>query len=282
MKIIRSILEMSEFSRRIYRSGKTIGFVPTMGALHAGHASLIEQSVKENDITVVSIFVNPVQFSPNEDFKKYPRDLKKDAAICRKYGVDVVFCPDTKQMYPPGYKTYVNVDDLSECLCGKTRPLHFRGVATIVTKLFNIVYPDTAYFGQKDAQQAAVVKRLAGDLNMPVEIKVKPTVREKDGLALSSRNRYLNKRHREDALVLSQALNLAKGLVKSGLLDTPKIISAMRRIIARKKTAKIDYICVVDADTLIPDKKIKENSLIALAVRIGKTRLIDNIVIKQS
>jgi pantoate--beta-alanine ligase len=250
-----------------------------MGALHPGHLSLIRASRKENDLVVVSIFVNPVQFGPREDFKKYPRTLIKDAQLCRKEKVDVIFYPSVKQMYPPGFKTYIEVKGLSQLLCGKSRPGHFKGVATVVAKLFNIVVPDVAYFGQKDAQQSVIIKRVAGDLNLPVRIEVMPIIREKDGLALSSRNVYLDAKERESATVLYKALKEAKELVKKGVLNPRCIITRMKGIIKKEKYAKIDYICMVDTLDLKPVKKIKDKILIALAVWVGRTRLIDNIVI---
>ena len=279
MKIIRSIKEMSNFSQMMHIKGKTIGFVPTMGALHEGHLTLIHQVHKENDIVVVSIFVNPIQFGPKEDYRRYPRNLKLDAQLCEKAGADVIFCPEAQQMYPGSYKTYVNVSDLSDCLCGEFRPGHFKGVATVVTKLFNIVNPDIAYFGQKDAQQAIIVKKTVGDLNIPVQIKVMPTIREKDGLAMSSRNAYLNKEERQDATVLYQALILAKNLIREGNINASDIIRKMRRLINKKKRAQIQYISIVDLKDLKPVDKIRDKVLVALSVWIGKTRLIDNIVV---
>ncbi len=279
MKIIRSIKEMSNFSQMMHIKGKTIGFVPTMGALHEGHLTLIRQVHKENDIVVVSIFVNPIQFGPKEDYRRYPRNLKLDAQLCEKAGADVIFCPEAQQMYPGSYKTYVIVEDLSDCLCGKLRPGHFKGVATVVTKLFNIVNPDIAYFGQKDAQQAIIVKKTVGDLNIPVQIKVMPTIREKDGLAMSSRNAYLNKEERQDATVLYQALILAKNLIREGNINASDIIRKMRQLINKKKRAQIQYISIVDLKDLKPVDKIRDKVLVALSVWIGKTRLIDNIVV---
>ena len=279
MKIVHSPQQMSEACRRLLRRGIDIGLVPTMGALHQGHLSLIDAARRENKAVVVSIFVNPAQFSPKEDFKSYPRPLKKDLLLCRKSKVDVVFLPAAAGMYPRGFSTYVEVEKLGRLLCGKSRPVHFRGVATIVAKLFNLIRPTSAYFGQKDAQQAIIIKKMAEDLNFPLRIRVLPTVREKNGLAISSRNKYLNKKERKDALVLSLALKLAKALIGRGVRDTKKIISAMRRMIISKKSAKIDYISIVDTDNLFPVKRISGNCLIALAVSIGKTRLIDNIVI---
>lgn len=280
MKISSDIKQMFEFSQKIKCKGKSLGFVPTMGALHEGHLSLIRQARKENNVVVVSVFVNPVQFGPKEDFKKYPRNLLQDTALCRKEGVDIIFYPDASKMYPADFRTYVEVQEFSEVLCGKSRPGHFKGVATVVTKLFNIVSPTIAYFGQKDAQQAIIIKKMVEDLNIPAKIKVMPTVRERDGLALSSRNVYLSAEERKDALVLYQSLNLARGLIKRGIKDANKIIRSVRQLIQSKKTAKIDYVSIVDSHTLKPVKKIIDNCLIALAVWIGKTRLIDNIIVK--
>lgn len=279
MIVIRSIKQMQELSKKLRLKNQSIGFVPTMGALHEGHLSLIRQARKDNDKVVVSIFVNPAQFAPYEDFKKYPRNLKRDAALCRKEKVDCLFFPDAKEMYPQNYKTSAYVSDLSDLLCGKSRTGHFRGVTTVVAKLFNIVEPDTAYFGQKDAQQSKIIKKMVEDLNMPVKIKVMPTVREKDGLALSSRNAYLDRQERKDAVVLSQALKRAELLIKGGLKDTDRIISRMKQVIQNKGTAKIDYVSIVDLDNLKPVKKVSNRCLIALAVWIGKTRLIDNVII---
>jgi pantoate--beta-alanine ligase len=279
MKIIYSIKEMSELAKRIRQKGEVIGLVPTMGALHEGHLSLIRRARKENDYVVVSIFVNPAQFGPKEDFRKYPRNLMLDAKLCRKQGVDIIFSPPTKNIYPSNYKTYVNVKDLSQRLCGKFRPGHFLGVTTIVTKLFNITNPDIAYFGQKDVQQSIIINKMAQDLNMPVKIKVIPTKREYDGLAMSSRNAYLSKSERKDAVVLYQALIMAKKIIRSGNLSTSKIIQKMRQLINKKKSAKIQYIEIVDQDNLKALDKVRGKALIALAVFIGKTRLIDNIII---
>ncbi|MBN2830730.1 MAG: pantoate--beta-alanine ligase [Candidatus Omnitrophica bacterium] len=260
--------------------GKSLGFVPTMGALHEGHLSLIRRARRDSDIVVVSIFVNPKQFGPKEDLQKYPRPLKKDLEFCRKEGVDFVFCPNPKEMYPLGYRTYVDVEGLSNCLCGISRPGHFRGVATIVTKLLNIVQPDTLYLGQKDAQQAVIIKRMIEDLNLPVKVRVMPTVREENGLAISSRNIYLSASEKKEAVALSQALKLARLLIKNGSRDTKRIVSRMRNLIRGEKRAKIDYIEIVDMSTLKPVKRVINNCLIALAVRIGNTRLIDNLIIR--
>ncbi len=280
MKIIRNIQNMQKAARDLRQQAKSIGFVPTMGALHAGHLSLIEQARKENDFVVVSIFVNPTQFGENEDFKLYPRNPGLDTLLCKKEGVDIIFYPDAGQIYPDEYKTYVIVQDLSDVLCGKFRPGHFKGVTTIVTKLFNIIQPDIAYFGQKDAQQAIIIQQMISDLNIPVEIKVMPIVREPDGLAMSSRNRYLTVKERKDAAVLFEAISAAKTMVKQGVIDSKRIIRAMRRIIQRQKSTRIQYIEIVDLNELNPVKKIKGKVLVALAVWIGKTRLIDNILVK--
>lgn len=280
MRIITSPVAMFKFASRAKIKGKKVGFVPTMGALHEGHLSLIRAARKENKLVVVSIFVNPAQFGPKEDLKAYPRPVKKDLSLCRKEKVDLVFSPQPQDIYPKGFSTYCLVEGLSEVLCGKERPGHFRGVATVVLKLFNIVQPDIAYFGQKDAQQAIIIKRMARDLNIPVKIKVMPIVREIDGLAMSSRNVYLNMAQRLDALALSRALNLAQVLIRGGAKDTARIISRMRELINKKKSAKIDYIAIVDLKDLRPLQKIIDGCLIALAVRIGKTRLIDNIIVK--
>jgi len=279
MKLIRNLKEMSDFSRRLKLKGKTLGIVPTMGALHEGHLSLIRRARKDNDYVVVSIFVNPMQFGPREDLEKYPRDLKRDMRLCRKAGADIIFYPTAQMLYPKGYKTYVKVCELSEVLCGKFRPGHFQGVTTVVAKLFNIVNPDIAYSGQKDAQQAIIIKKMASDLNMPVKIKILPTVRERDGLAMSSRNTYLNQKERKEARILYQALKLARELIKQGNKNSSDIIKKMKRLILAKKTVKVQYICVVGSQGLKPVSKIKDKVLIALAVWIGKTRLIDNITV---
>lgn len=277
MRIIRSISQMHKITGALKRRGRTIGFVPTMGALHEGHLSLIRQSRKDNDLTVVSIFVNPAQFGPKEDLKRYPRPFKKDVFLCRKEKVDFIFYPQAGEMYPADFRTSVEVKGLGDVLCGAFRPGHFHGVATVVSKLFNIVGPDIAYFGQKDAQQTAVIRRMAEDLNMPLKIKVMPTVREADGLALSSRNVYLNRQERQDSLVLSKALGLAQELIRYGQRNASVIIARMKALIRTKKSAEIDYIAVVDSQDLKPVKTVKNNCLIALAVRFGKTRLIDNL-----
>lgn len=280
MRVIRKIAILRKEIKKIKQRNNTVGFVPTMGALHEGHLSLIRRAHRENDFVVVSIFVNPIQFGPKEDFRKYPRNLKKDSCLCAKAGTDIIFYPGFKEMYPDDFRAHVFVSGLSDCLCGKFRPGHFKGVATVVTKLFNIVTPSVAYFGQKDAQQAIIIRKMASDLNIPVRIKVMPTIREKGGLALSSRNAYLTDNERKDALVLSEALNLAKDLITKGRRDAGLIIREMSRLIRKKKTAKIDYVSIVDLEKFEPVKRITGKCLIALAVWIGKTRLIDNIIIQ--
>ncbi|MFA5144965.1 MAG: pantoate--beta-alanine ligase [Candidatus Omnitrophota bacterium] len=281
MRVIRKIKNIRREINKVKAGKKTIGFVPTMGALHEGHLSLIRQARADNDYAIVSIFVNPVQFGPKEDFKKYPRNLPRDAALCRKEGVDIIFYPDIKEMYTGDFKAYVDVQGLSGVLCGLSRPGHFKGVATVVAKLFNIISPDIAYFGRKDAQQAVIIKKMTEDLNFPVKVKVMPIVRQKDGLAMSSRNTYLSKKERKDALVLPESLGLAKDLIYRGIKDPGKVIRGMKQLIQGKGSIRIDYISILDFDTLKPVKKIIDNCLIALAVRIGKTRLIDNAVISK-
>ncbi len=279
MRIIRSISEMQKISGALRRQGKTIGFVPTMGALHEGHLSLIRRSRKDNLITMVSIFVNPLQFGPQEDFKSYPRPIKRDIQICQKEKVNFIFYPRAREMYPDGFLTTVEVAQLGNTLCGAFRPGHFRGVTTIVLKLFNIVGPDIVYFGQKDAQQAIIIGRLAKDLNLDLKIKLMATVREKDGLALSSRNIYLSPEQRLDSRVLSQSLGLARDLVKKGERDPRKIISRIKSRIDSRKCARFEYAAIVDIDHLKPVARIRDKCLVALAARFGSTRLIDNVVI---
>ena len=279
MKVVDSIQRMAMLSKILKKESKTIGFVPTMGYLHDGHLSLIKIAKQHTDVVVVSIFVNPKQFSPREDFDKYPRDLTRDEEMARLAGADVLFNPSSVDMYPEGYATYVDVEHLANTLCGPSRPGHFKGVATVVTKLFNIVKPDIAYFGQKDAQQSIIIKKMVHDLNMEIDIKVLPTIREKDGLAMSSRNINLSEKERKDALCLYQVLIKSESAVRSGERDTSKIIKMMESIIKERPTAKIDYIEAVDAKTLNPVDTIAGETLIALAVFIGKTRLIDNVIL---
>ncbi|MFA5164347.1 MAG: pantoate--beta-alanine ligase [Candidatus Omnitrophota bacterium] len=279
MKIIRSIALLRKELNACRRKGLTVGFVPTMGYLHEGHLSLVRRSRKGNNITVVSIFVNPTQFGPKEDYRRYPRDLGRDAGLCRKAGAAYVFYPGAGSMYPAGFSTHVKVSGLTDNLCGRFRPAHFEGVTTVVAKLLNIVRPDTMYLGQKDAQQAIVLQRLAIDLDTGTRVKVMPTVREKDGLAMSSRNKYLSSDGRKAATAIYRALQEARLLIKSGNRDAGDIISRIRRRI-RPAASKIDYISVVSTKDLKDIKKIKGEALVAVAAWIGKTRLIDNIKVR--
>jgi pantoate--beta-alanine ligase len=279
MKVAKTIESVIKLVKAARRKGKIIGFVPTMGALHIGHISLIEKAKQQTDFVVVSIFVNPTQFGPSEDFKKYPRPIKKDLAICRKAGIDAVFAPTAKQMYPRENLSWVDVEKLTEPLCGKSRPRHFRGVATVCTKLFNIVAPDIAFFGQKDAQQAIIIKREVADLNMPLKIVVCPTIRESSGLAVSSRNQYLTERQKKDATYIYKALKKSDDLVRRGTKKSKTIIGEMKKVLKQVPSIKIEYISIVDAGTLQGLEKIIGKVLIAVAVKIGSTRLIDNIVV---
>lgn len=279
MQIIRNPKRMQQTAISFKKKGCSVGFVATMGALHEGHLSLIRQAKKDNDLVIVSIFVNPAQFGPKEDIKKYPRTLKQDELLCKKAGVDFIFNPQVVDIYPVDFKTFVSVEQLSDLLCGAFRPGHFRGVTTIVAKLFNIVQPDIAYFGQKDAQQCVIIKRIAEDLNFPVKIKVMPIIREKDGLAISSRNVYLSNKDRQNALILSKALDLSRNLINSGVKRAEYIIKRMKALVQNIETAKIDYVVIINPENLEPVELIKGKVLIALAVRIGKTRLIDNIIV---
>ena len=280
MKLYKRISDLQRDILKLKREGKRIGFVPTMGYLHEGHLSLIRKARGENDIVVISIFVNPTQFGPREDYRRYPRDLKRDLRLAREEGVDIVFYPSVEEMYPTKYRTYVEVEELSNVLCGKSRPGHFRGVTTVCAKLFNIVLPDVAYFGQKDAQQAIIIKRMVRDLNFPLKIKVLPIVREKDGLALSSRNVYLSSEERKEATVLYRSLKIAEQMVKEGVKDSRKIKRRVRSMISRKETAKIDYVEIVSLEDLEPVTVIDKPALLALAVWFGKARLIDNTILK--
>ena len=263
------------------KAGLSVGLVPTMGYLHEGHKSLIDAARKDNDRVVVSIFVNPMQFGPNEDLASYPRDLEKDAALCEAAGVDLIFHPQPEEMYAPGFCSYVDMNGLTTQLCGKSRPIHFRGVQTVVLKLFHIVTPDRAYFGQKDAQQLAVVKRMVRDLNVGTEIIGCPIIREADGLAKSSRNTYLNKAERQAALVLSRSLNAGRALVENGETSAQAVRDAIINEIEKEPMAKIDYVDVVSFDTITPVETIQVSVLVAIAVFIGKTRLIDNFMVEK-
>ena len=280
MKVVDTIKRMSTLVKMYKKEGKSISLVPTMGYLHEGHLSLVRAARKHTDVVVMSIFVNPMQFGPKEDFEKYPRDLKRDEQLATSAGADVIFHPSVKDMYPEGYSTYLSVEGLTDNLCGASRTGHFKGVTTVVAKLFEIVRPDLAYFGQKDAQQAIVIKKMADDLNMGIEIKIMPIIRESDGLAMSSRNVYLSTDERRDALVLHESLKKAEDVVRSGERDAKKIIKMMQESIKAAPSAKIDYVSIVDIENLKDMKTISGDVLIAVAVFIGKTRLIDNVIMK--
>ena len=278
MEIINRKQRMASITRKLRRETKTVGFVPTMGALHEGHLTLVKEARQMCDVVIVSVFVNPTQFGPNEDFERYPRDLTSDAALLAEYDVDYVFAPEVSEIYGPGFSTYVYVEGLTETLEGASRPGHFRGVATVVTILFNAVRPDLAFFGSKDAQQVGVIKRLTRDLGFETEIVVVPTVREESGLALSSRNAYLSEGERARAAVIYQALRDAKIAFRSGERNAAAITQIVEDKIGSEPLARIDYIAVVSNDNLEPVEKIEDNEvLVAVAVRFGKVRLIDNI-----
>jgi pantoate--beta-alanine ligase len=279
MKVATTIAEIRAWVKRARTEGKTVGFVPTMGALHVGHVSLMEAAGRSCDAVVVSIFVNPTQFGPGEDFDRYPRPLEKDLELCEKHGVGAVFAPSVAEMYPRENLTWVDVEKLTEGLCGRFRPGHFRGVATVCTKLFNIVGADKAFFGQKDAQQAAVIRRMVADLNLPLEIVVCPTVREPDGLAVSSRNQYLSPQERKDAAVLYRALQKGAELMRAGATDVAEITEEMCRVLRQVAAVRIEYVCLVDADSLRELGQARGRVLAAVAARLGSTRLIDNIVV---
>lgn len=278
MKIVKTIEEVRAEVKSWRKEGLTVGLVPTMGFLHEGHKSLIDRAVAENDKVVVSDFVNPTQFGPNEDLESYPRDLNRDAALCENAGASLIFNPESSEMYADDACTFMDMSKLTGELCGKTRPIHFRGVCTVVSKLFNIVTPDRAYFGQKDAQQLAVIRRMVRDMNFDIEIVGCPIVREVDGLAKSSRNTYLNEKERVAALVLSQAIKLGQNMAQNGEKSTDKIVNAMISHIKKEPLAKIDYVKAVDAVSITPVTEMKPPVLVAMAVYIGKTRLIDNFI----
>src|SRR5947209_11326661 len=279
MLICRSVSEIRAFSRVQKQSRKRVGFVPTMGALHEGHLSLIRQAGALADAVVVSIFVNPTQFGPNEDLSRYPRPFERDRELLEAEGVHALFYPSVEEMYPAGAKTFVNVEELSERLDGGSRPGHFRGVATVVAKLFHAVEPDLAIFGQKDAAQHAVIRRMVRDLDVPVEIRIGEIVREADGLALSSRNAYLDAKQRKQALVLSRALSEVKQLFNAGETEAHALTHAAERVFESEPTAEVDYVAIVDADELTPVHKARSGTLVAVAAWIGTTRLIDNVVL---
>lgn len=280
MEIIRVPRIIQDTSKGHILHGRVIGFVPTMGALHEGHLSLVRRARQENDITVASIFVNPIQFGPSEDFKKYPRDIEGDMEKLQREGVDIIFMPEISSMYHKDFLTYVEVEKISERLCGAFRPGHFRGVATVVTKLLNIVKPTRAYFGQKDFQQIMIIMQIVKDLNMDIDIVVCPTIREQDGLSMSSRNAYLDKKQREAATVIYRCLTEAADLMKSGIIDGHYIKGVMRDMLLKKpEVSGIDYAGVYDPATLNELSEIKGDVLLAVAVRIGDTRLIDNMLV---
>ena len=278
MEIATKIVDVRTKVNEWKKQGLKVGLVPTMGYLHEGHKSLIERAVKENDRVVVSVFVNPIQFGPTEDLATYPRDLERDSALCEDAGANLIFHPEKEEMYFDYFCTYVDMDNLTKVLCGKTRPIHFRGVCTVVSKLFNIVKPDRAYFGQKDAQQLAVVKRMVRDLNIDIEIVGCPIIREEDGLAKSSRNTYLSKEERQAATILSKSLKAAKKAIEDGEKDSNKIVQIIEDMINTEKLAKIDYVETVNSLTMEHVDKIEGSVLVAMAVYIGKTRLIDNFI----
>lgn len=280
MKIITTIKEMQRYVKHNYKRGRKIGLVPTMGYFHDGHAMLIREARKICDRLVVSIFINPLQFGRGEDFASYPRDMKNDLSIARRHKVNVVFSPSSDELYPSGYSTFVEEERLSKKLCGQFRVGHFRGVATVVAKLFNIVRPHTAVFGQKDAQQVAIVKKMTADLNYPVHLVVIPTMREKSGIACSSRNEYLSAREKKEAARIYASLQKAAELVKSGVGDAAKIVGAVKEGIAQAPLIGIEYVEAVNPETLEPVKTIDSRTLIAVAARVGKARLIDNIIVE--
>ncbi len=276
MDVVKTISEVRKIVKAWKREGESVGFVPTMGYLHEGHQSLIKAARAANDKVVVSIFLNPMQFGPNEDLASYPRDLERDKEKCLEAGADLIFAPDPDEMYEDNFQSFVDMHLLTEELCGLTRPCHFRGVCTVVTKLFNIVTPDRAYFGKKDAQQLAVIRRMVADLNMDIDIIGCPIIREEDGLAKSSRNTYLNAEERKAALCLSKAVRKGEELVSNHERDANVIISAMKDIINEEPLAKIDYVKAVSLDTMQQIAELDQPALVAMAVYIGKTRLIDN------
>lgn len=274
MQVTNTVAETRALVKSWKREGKSVGLVPTMGYLHEGHGSLIRRCREENDIVVVSVFVNPTQFGPNEDLEAYPRDFQRDSDLCEALGADLIFHPEPEEMYQNPC-AYVSIETLSQNLCGRSRPIHFRGVCTVVSKLFNIVTPDRAYFGQKDAQQLAIIKKMVKDLNFDIQIVGCPIVREEDGLAKSSRNTYLNAQERQAALCLSRAVKKGQEIIAAGV-DSETVLSAMRKVIEAEPLAKIDYVSLVDALTMQDVEKVDRDVLVALAVYIGKTRLIDN------
>lgn len=282
MKIEKTVAGVKAQVKAWKKEGLSIGLVPTMGYLHEGHKSLIDRAVAENDRVVVSIFVNPIQFGPTEDLESYPRDLKADSLLCEKAGAALIFAPEPSEMYGEDFTTFVDMSGVTGELCGKSRPIHFRGVCTVVNKLFNIAMPDRAYFGQKDAQQLAVIRRMVRNLNMNLEIVGCPIIREADGLAKSSRNTYLSAEERQAALVLSRAIKTGQAMVQAGEKDGEKVLAAMRQLISEEPLARIDYVEMVKWDTIEIHHRVDCPVLVAIAVFIGKTRLIDNFIQEQT
>ena len=278
MKVTGKIHEIREEIKGWKKAGLTVGFVPTMGYLHEGHTSLMKEAKKQCDKVVVSIFVNPMQFGVNEDLDSYPRDLEADKVLCEQVGVDLIFHPQVEEMYAEGFCSFVDMDGLTKELCGKSRPIHFRGVCTVVNELFNIVQPHKAFFGQKDAQQLAVICRMVKDLNMDIEVIGCPIIREEDGLAKSSRNTYLNEEERKAALILSKTIFMGEELVRKGERSSIKLLSLMREMLASEPMAEIDYVEAVSMDTIEKIQILEGNVLVAIAVKIGRTRLIDNFI----
>ncbi|MBN1255709.1 MAG: pantoate--beta-alanine ligase [Deltaproteobacteria bacterium] len=281
MEIIATAKEMQRRSEQLRLEGKKIAFVPTMGYLHKGHLTLMHEGKKRGDVLIVSIFVNPTQFGPGEDYERYPRDMKRDLALLKGVGVDICFTPPSQDMYPDGFQTCVEVEQVTKNLCGTSRPGHFRGVTTVVAKLFNIVKPHLAIFGEKDYQQLIAIKQMARDLNMDIEVIGIPTIRESDGLAMSSRNTYLTAKERKEALSLYRSLLKGKELFLQGQRSAAKILTEITGIIKEQKSATIDYVKICDVHTLEDIEEIKGEAIIALAVKIGKTRLLDNIILKE-
>jgi pantoate--beta-alanine ligase len=281
MEIIATVKEMQQRSEQLRQKGKTIAFVPTMGYLHEGHLALMREGKNRGDVLIISIFVNPTQFGPKEDYEQYPRDMQHDLKLAQNVGVDIIFTPSAQEMYPDGFQTFVEVEGVTQNLCGISRPGHFRGVTTIVAKLFNIVKPHVALFGQKDYQQLITIKRMVEDLNMDTEAIGIPTVRERDGLAMSSRNAYLSPKKRKEAAQLHRALRKGEELFRQGNKNSATLLTTVRGIIEEIKPTKIDYINICDAHTLEDIEEIKDEAIIAMAVQIGKTRLIDNIILKE-
>ncbi len=282
MKVATTIHEVRTLVKSWKKEGQSVGLVPTMGYLHEGHGSLIQKARENNDRVVVSVFVNPMQFGPSEDLESYPRDFEKDSQYCQSLGADLIFHPSPEEMYHEDFSTYVDMSVLTEELCGLSRPVHFRGVCTVVTKLFNIVQPDNAYFGEKDAQQLAIIKHMVQDLNMDIHVVGCPIVREADGLAKSSRNTYLTDRERQAALILSRTIELGKKLVADGERDADVLVAKMKKNIESEPLAKIDYVKAVNGLTMQQQKEVKAPMLVAMAVYIGKTRLIDNFILGES